>query len=150
MKENRCMKCTSITARIGSSSSSGLRVSASLREILAFSIPTLICVAGTSVMGEDSSLAIVEQKTQAEIERIASGVKGVAGMVVEDLNGPSRFAVNAEREFAQASAIKIPVLMEVLKQAHEGKLKLSDQYWVEKKVQVAGSGILSELGDHTT
>ncbi len=93
---------------------------------------------------------MVEQKTQAELDRIAGSVQGVMGIVVEDLSGPARFAVNADREFAQASAIKIPILMEVLKQAHEGKIKLSDQHWVEKKTQVAGSGILSELGDHTT
>lgn len=93
---------------------------------------------------------MVQQKTQAELVRIAGGVQGVMGIVVEDLGGESRFAVNADREFAQASAIKIPILMEVLKQAHEGKIKLTDRHWIEKKTQVAGSGILSELGDRTT
>lgn len=92
---------------------------------------------------------MVQQKTQAELERIAGGVQGVMGIVVEDIGGESRFAVHADREFAQASAIKIPILMEVLKQAHEGKLKLADRHWIDKNTQVAGSGILSELGDHT-
>ena len=40
--------------------------------------------------------------------------------------------------------------MEVLKQADAGKLDLKKKHWVEKKYQVAGSGILGELGDRTT
>ncbi len=127
-----------------------LCVSASLRETLGVALLIWACVVSSSLMGDEPALKMVEQKTQAELERIAGGVNGVAGIVVEDLGGPSRFAVNEDREFAQASAIKIPILMEVLKEAHEGKIKLTDQHWVEKKTQVAGSGILSELGDHTT
>ena len=49
---------------------------------------------------QESSLKMVEQKTQSRLEEIAGGVKGVAGIVVEDLGGPSRFAVDADREFA--------------------------------------------------
>lgn len=105
---------------------------------------------GASARAEDDPVKAIQQKTQARLEQIVGGVKGVMGLVVEDLSGDYRFAVNEDREFAQASAIKIPILMEVLKQAHENKFKLSDKHWVEKKRQVAGSGILSELGDHTT
>jgi beta-lactamase class A len=105
--------------------------------------------ASQNACAEDDLVAAIESKTQARFEEIVDGVDGVMGIVVDDLAGEHRFAVNEDREFAQASAIKIPILMEVLKQAHEGKLKLSDRYWIEKKRQVAGSGILSELGDRT-
>ncbi len=95
-------------------------------------------------------MADVARKTQARLEEIAAGVPGVMGIVVEDLAGEHRFAVNEDREFAQASAIKIPILIEVLKQAHEGKFKLTDPHRVTKDYQVPGSGVLSELGDGTT
>jgi beta-lactamase class A len=92
----------------------------------------------------------VAAKVQARLEAIAADVDGVLGIVVEDLTGEHRFAVNADEQFAQASAIKIPILMEVLKQADEDELDLDEKHWVEKKYQVAGSGILSELGDRST
>jgi len=127
-----------------------LCVSASLRETLIALALGWLAVCGQVVRAEESALTMVNQKTQARFEEIAEGVQGVMGIVVEDLAGEHRFAVNEDREFAQASAIKIPILMEVLKQADEGKIKLDDRHWVTKKHQVAGSGILSELGDHTT
>jgi beta-lactamase class A len=40
--------------------------------------------------------------------------------------------------------------MTVLKQADEGKIDLGEKLWIEKKYQVAGSGILGELGSRTT
>ncbi|HEX6962795.1 MAG TPA: serine hydrolase [Lacipirellula sp.] len=92
----------------------------------------------------------VHEKVELRLEEIAQGVQGVLGIVVEDLEGEHRFAVNADKSFAQASAIKIPILMEVFKQADEGKIDLDERLWVDKKYQVAGSGILGELGDHTT
>jgi beta-lactamase class A len=52
--------------------------------------------------------------------------------------------------FPQGSAIKIPILMEVYKQASEGKFKLTDLRWVDKQQQVGGSGVLQELGDRTS
>lgn len=99
---------------------------------------------------EEDFVADVVRKTQERLEEIAAGVPGVMGIVVEDLAGEFRFAVNEDREFAQASAIKIPILMELLRQAHEGQVDLAASRWVTKEYQVAGSGILSELGDHTT
>jgi beta-lactamase class A len=99
---------------------------------------------------EDELVDLVHKKVQSHLEEIAGGVEGVLGVVVQDMEGEHRFAINAEKSFAQASAIKIPILMETLKQAHEGKLKLDDMYWVEKQYQAAGSGILGELGSRST
>ena len=112
----------------------------------------LICLMFTvsSVQAEDDLLGAVEEKVQARLQEIADGVDGVLGIVVEDLAGEHRFAVNEDQQFAQASAIKIPILMTVLEQAEKGKLDLAEKLWIEKKYQVAGSGILGELGSRTT
>lgn len=40
--------------------------------------------------------------------------------------------------------------MEVYKQASEGKFKLTDWRWIDKQQQVGGSGVLQELGDHSS
>ncbi len=99
---------------------------------------------------DDELVGAVAEKVDGRLQEIAAGVDGVLGIVVEDLKGEHRFIVNADGEFAQASAIKIPVLMEVFKQADAKKVDLDERLWVDKKHQVAGSGILGELGDHST
>lgn len=111
---------------------------------------TMIACRASRAVAEETLLEPVADKVQMQLESIAADVKGTMGFVVEDIAGEHRFAVNEEVEFAQASAIKIPILMEVLKQADEGKFALSDMHWIEKDYQVAGSGILSELGSRTT
>jgi beta-lactamase class A len=114
------------------------------------SILLCLIILASAVHAEDKLVDPVAKKVETQLQQIAEGLHGVMGFAVEDLKGEYRFAVNEDREFAQGSAIKVPILMEVLKQAAERKLKLSDLHWVEKKRQVSGSGILSELGDHTT
>ena len=110
----------------------------------------LALAVGATVQAEDSAMKSIAEKTQQRLEEIAAGTQGVMGFVVEDLAGEYRFAVKQDRQFAQASAIKIPILLTLLKQAHEGKVDLKAMHWVEKKSQVRGSGILGELGDRTT
>lgn len=132
-----------------------LRALAPLREVrlgvlVALLGVTLSVVAGKTSHAEEDFVKDVAHKAQKRFEEIAAGVSGVMGIVVDDLSGDYRFAVNEDREFAQASAIKIPILIEVLKQADEGKFNLADLHWVTSKHQVAGSGILSELGDRST
>jgi beta-lactamase class A len=127
----------------------------SLRRLCAFAplretVLACLLLMVSSVRAEDELVGPVVEKVRGRLEKIAAGVDGVLGIVVEDLEGEHRFAVNAGREFAQASAIKIPILMEVFEQADEGEIDLDERVWVEKKYQVAGSGILGELGDHST
>jgi beta-lactamase class A len=93
---------------------------------------------------------VVRDKTEAKLREITGSVRGTMGVSVLDLTSGERFAINENLLFPQGSAIKIPVLMEVYKQASEGKFKLTDLRWVDKKQQVGGSGILQELGDHTS
>lgn len=109
-----------------------------------------LLVVANGALADETLMKPVAAKVQARLEAIAAGVDGVMGIVVEDLAGEHRFAVNEDLQFAQASAIKIPILMTVFKQAEAGKLDLADKHWVDKKYQVAGSGILGELGDRST
>src|SRR5699024_7243948 len=70
----------------------------------------------------------------------------VIGLTVVDLTtSETVFANNEELAFPQASAIKIPILMEVFKQAHEGKFSLSDEKIIDPDVLVGGTGILKNI-----
>lgn len=100
-------------------------------------------------MPPGDNFRLLQEKTEARLREIASEAPGVLGLFATDLTGGARFGINEDNIFPQASAIKIPVLMEVYKQAGEGKFKLSDVRRIEKADKTPGSGILAELGDGT-
>jgi len=101
------------------------------------------------VAAQEANVKIIHDKTEARLKEIASRVRGALGYAVLDLTSGERFALHEDVAYPQASAIKIAILMEVFKQAHEGKFKLTDLRRIEKKDKTAGSGVLIELGDGT-
>lgn len=102
------------------------------------------------VVAQEENWAVVRAKTEAQLQAIVSGVRGAMGLTVIDLTSGQRFDINGNFLFPQGSAIKIPILMEVYKQAAEGQFTLTDPLAVMKHDQVGGSGVLKELGDGTS
>lgn len=100
-------------------------------------------------MTPDNNLKLLQIKTAARLAEIANRTSGILGLSVLDLTTREQFGVNEHCLFPQASAIKIPVLMEVYKQAGEEKFKLTDVRRIENQAKTGGSGILTELGDGT-
>jgi beta-lactamase class A len=98
---------------------------------------------------QGGNLILLREKTEARLREIIDRTRGVVGLCVVDLTNGAHFGFNQENIFPQASAIKIPVLMEVYKQAGEGKFKLTDTRRIAAADMTPGSGILSELGDGT-
>lgn len=98
---------------------------------------------------QGGNLILLREKTEARLREIAGQTRGVLGLSVVDLANGAHFGFNQDNIFPQASAIKIPVLMEVYKQAGEGKFKLTNTRRIVKADMTGGSGILSELGDGT-
>jgi beta-lactamase class A len=92
------------------------------------------------------------------LDRIATGLDGVVGYVVTDLTTKAQVAARLEREaFPTASAIKLAVLYEMLKQAEAGTITLDTPTPVNRAQLVGGSGVLQHLGtpslslrDHAT
>lgn len=101
------------------------------------------------LMAQETNLNVVRQKTEARLHEIAACSRGAMGFVALDLTSGERFALNDTLTFPQASAIKIAILMEVYKQAGEGKFKLTDTRRIATKDKTGGSGILQDLGDGT-
>lgn len=100
-------------------------------------------------MSPGNNLILLRQKTETRLHEIAGRTRGVLGLSVLDLTNREQFGINEHNLFPQASAIKIPILMEVYKQAGQGKFNLADMRRIEKPDKTPGSGILSELGDGT-
>lgn len=63
---------------------------------------------------------------------------------VKNLDTGETFAHNADEPMPTASLIKLPVMVEALRQAKEGKIDLDAKVTVRKEDKVQGSGILTE------
>ena len=90
---------------------------------------------------------LLREKTESRLREIAAQSRGVLGFAVLDLAGKDQFGLNQNHLFPTASAIKISVLMEVYRQAHQGKFSLMDTRRIERSDKTPGSGVLAELGD---
>lgn len=100
-------------------------------------------------MSPEDNLKLIHEKTLTRLLEIASRSRGALGLMAIGLTSREEFAINEHHIFPQASAIKIPILMEVYKRANEGKFNLTDLRGIEKNDKTPGSGVLSELGDGT-
>lgn len=102
------------------------------------------------VCAQDENRSVLRRKLTAEIEKIASAHDGVMGVAIKDLTTGEEILLNDQLTFPTGSSIKIPVLIELHKQASMGKYKLTDQRWVERQDKVGGSGVIVNFGDHTS
>jgi len=99
---------------------------------------------------QDDNRVLLRRKLTAEIEKVANSLDGVMGVAIKDLTTGEEILLNDQLTFPTGSSIKIPILIELHKQASEGKYKLTDQRWVEKKDQIGGSGVIFNFGDHSS
>lgn len=116
--------------------------------------PLYVLLLGALFIGQaksqDLNRSLLRNKLKSEIEKIVTGFDGVMGVAIKDLTTGEEILLNEKLIFPTGSSIKIPILIELHKQVAEGKYKLTDQRWVEKKDQVAGSGVIINFGDHTS
>lgn len=96
---------------------------------------------------QSSARDILKQKTEKDLQTIITSSSALTGFMAIDLTSGESIGINEEITFTQASAIKIPILMEVYKQAHEKKFALTDLRPLLPSNTVAGSGILNVMVD---
>jgi beta-lactamase class A len=92
------------------------------------------------------------------LDRTAAGLDGVVGYVVTDLTTRDRVAARMEKDtFPTASAIKLSVLYELLKQVDAGTLSFDTPAPINKAQLVGGTGVVQylttaslSLHDHAT
>lgn len=78
-----------------------------------------------------------------ELKQVLEDLKGRAGLAIEIDN--DCFYFNHEEVFPSASVIKVPILMEALRQAESGSIDVNES--VQIRHRVGGSGILQVLSD---
>jgi beta-lactamase class A len=107
----------------------------------------VFCMLQIAVLAQSSARDILKQKTEKDLQTIIAASPSLTGLMAVDLSSGESISINENIIFTQASAIKIPILMEVYKQAHEKKFALSDIRTLSPSNTVAGSGILNVMVD---
>ncbi|MDX1753591.1 MAG: serine hydrolase [Salinimicrobium sediminis] len=102
---------------------------------------------GNSLFAQKSNQEMLKQKTEQRLQEIFNTSPAITGLVAVDLTSGEKISWNSGVQFPQASAIKIPILMDVFKKAHEGKFSLSDPLPLTSENTVGGTGILKHLED---
>ena len=121
-----------MTKRLGIALSAGLSMS--------------LLIAADS-FAQETHLDILRGKFRMQLEEIVESYEGVAGVHVLDLTTGDRFAANDELVFPQASAIKIPILLEFFRRAETDAGILSKRVEMNDEVRTGGSGVLQHLSD---
>ena len=91
--------------------------------------------------------AILKDKLRADLEAIADDFDGVFGAQVVDLTDSSTVGVNQRMVFPQGSAIKVPVLIELFRQAERKPGWLKERRPIGAAAQVGGSGVIQYFAD---
>jgi beta-lactamase class A len=98
-----------------------------------------------------SQSELLWQKLEARVQEVNRALDGTMGVAILDLTDGRTFLLNAHHVFAQASSIKVAVLVELYRQEQQsedgisGKAKLSDVYTVDAHDLVADSAIMGGL-----
>lgn len=123
-----------------------------MRRFRPSTILLVMCAMPTCVFAQRESStnklqADLSVKLSADLNHLAASYDGVMGIFVKDVQSGETFAVNADTIFPQASSIKIPILIEVMRQAQEGRLNLADRVEIHHAGLVGGSGVLQFFSD---
>ncbi len=80
------------------------------------------------------------QKLKANIDKEVSGKKGTFAVAFKDLQTGKEIRINDEVVYHAASTMKTPVMIEVYKQAGEGKFSLSDSIELKNEFKSIADG----------
>jgi beta-lactamase class A len=97
----------------------------------------LICPAA----GQNARLAAAIPAIEQRIQKSGADV----GVAFQTLDGKTEWFYHADDSFHAASTMKVPVLIELFRQAHEGKLKLDDTLVIKNEFHSLADGSIYTL-----
>jgi beta-lactamase class A len=98
----------------------------------------MVVICGAAV-AETAVNHLWELKQYAKIRAVDEGLNGVLGVATIDLNSGRVFVYNGEAQFPTASSIKIPIMIQMFRDARAGKFAWTDQVTLGAKDNVGGS-----------
>lgn len=95
--------------------------------------------------GQTPATDLLELKTTERIRAVDEALDGVVGVAAIDLTTGRTLSWHADAVFATASAIKVPIMIEVFRQARAGRLRLDQTVPLTSRDLVDGSTRLQKL-----
>ncbi|MFN2564167.1 MAG: serine hydrolase [Gemmatimonadaceae bacterium] len=90
---------------------------------------------------------ILRSKLEREFRQISESFTGVMGIQFVDLTDGTRIGVNEQLVFPQGSSIKIPILIELFRQAEGRPGILRERQRVTAATRTGGSGVIGQFAD---
>jgi len=117
----------------------------------ALGILTLVVSLSSIVLAQETLQSALHAKLELELTTVAEHLNGVMGYAIKDLSTGETFLRLPDTVFPQASSIKLTVLLELMRQAQEGKLSLEEKHTLKRSEMTVGDTepILTMLGDGT-
>jgi len=117
----------------------------------ALALLTMVLTAGATLHAQETLPSALHAKLETRLANIAEHLDGVMGYAIKDLSTGETFVRLPDTVFPQASSIKLTVLLELMRQAQEGKLSVDEKHTVRRSEMTRGDTepILTMLGDGT-
>jgi beta-lactamase class A len=104
----------------------------------------LLSLVLTAIVAQTPQEALGERFEQT-VESLAQRVDGIVGVTIIDLATDESFSVHGDVVFTQASAIKLPILVELFRQVEAGEHDLEEIIALQPSDITPGSGVLQQL-----
>ena len=122
-----------------------------LRVLQSVVILMLMASALRPAMAQETLQAGLREHFQTDLTRVAEHLDGVMGFAIKDLTTGETFFRLPDTVFPQASSIKLTILLELMRQAQDGRLSLEEKHTLRRSEAPPGDRdpILGMLGDGT-
>lgn len=110
-----------------------------------------VLTSAAPLLSQQSLTAALHVKLEAQLANIAEHLDGVIGYAIKDLATGETFERLPDTVFPEASSIKLTILLELLRQAQEGRASLDEKHTLRRSEMPVGDTdpILTMLGDGT-
>jgi len=81
---------------------------------------------------------------KSQLDTLAKSFAGRLGFYAKDVRGGAKYAWNVDLRFPPASVIKLPVMIQLYRQAAAGDLKLDDKHQLPDDISTHGTGVLKD------
>jgi beta-lactamase class A len=105
---------------------------------------------GRGPAAEPPARQLLAQQFRAALGAIVARTPGITGVAVTDFTSGEQFGWHGTTAFPQGSAIKIPILVELFRQAEAGTIALDERVPVRTADEVGGTGVAQWFGDGTS
>ena len=116
-----------------------------------FAVLTIAVTLTSSLRAQQALQTALRAKLDAQLANVAEHLNGVMGYAIKGLSSGETFLRLPDTVFPQASSIKLTILLELMRQAQEGKLSLEEKHTLRRSEMTVGDTepILTMLGDGT-